>query len=299
GWTWSKGFSDAALTDESRKALASSCIEMFIKGNLPLLDGDPAGGTGAAAGVFDGIDIDWEYPAAAGNDGTVFRPEDTANFTALLAEFRRQLNAIDPRLLLTIAAPAGQDKIDKIEAGRIHESLNWINLMTYDMHGAWDRSGPTNFHAPLYASPNDPSTGIAKQYSADAAVSAYLAAGVPANKVVIGVPFYGRGWTGVPNVNDGLHQSSPQISPAPGTYEAGIEDYKVLKALGAPGHRDTVTQAYWTFSNSTFWSYDDPIAIATKMAYVKSKNLLGAMVWELDGDTPDGELLNAVASGLR
>lgn len=299
GWTWSKGFSDAALTDASRKTLVSSCVDMYIKGNLPIIDGDPAGGTGSAAGVFDGIDIDWEYPAMPGNDGNVYRPEDTANFTALLAEFRRQLDAVDPKLLLTIAAPAGQDKIDKIEASRIHESLNWINLMTYDMHGAWDRTGPTNFHAPLYPSPNDPSVGVSKTYSVDAAVSAYLSVGVPASKIAVGIPFYGRGWTGVPDVNNGLYQSSSQMSPAQGTYEAGIEDYKILKALGASGHRDSVTQAYWTFSNSTFWSYDDPTSIAVKMAYVKSKGLRGAMVWELDGDTSDGELLSAVTNGLR
>lgn len=299
GWTWSKGFSDAALTEASRSTLVSSCIDMYIRGDLPILDGEPAGGSGAAAGVFDGIDIDWEYPAAPGNDGNVFRPEDSANFTALLAEFRRQLDALDEKLLLTIAAPAGQDKIAKLELDRIHQYLDWINLMTYDMHGAWDRTGPTNFHSPLHASPNDPSTGIAKEYSVDAAVQAYRSAGVPANKLLIGIPFYGRGWTGVPDNNDGLYQSSPQMAPAPGTYEAGIEDYKVLKALDAPSHRDSVTQAYWTYGDSVFWSFDDPISIANKMAYVKSQGLRGAMAWELDGDTVDGELLGAITDGLR
>ena len=298
GWTWSQGFSDAALTEASRQMLVASCIDMYIHGNLPVIGGEPAGGDGAAAGVFDGIDIDWEYPAAAGNDGTVFRPEDTTNFTALLAEFRRQLDAIDPTLLLTIAAPAGQDKIEKIEASKIHTSLDWLNLMTYDLHGAWDATGPTNFHAPLYASDQDPSTGIAKSYSTDAAVQAYLAAGVPASKLTVGIPFYGRGWTGVPDVNDGLYQSNAQISPAPGTYEAGIEDYKVLSLLGYPGFRDSVTQAYWIYNGSTFWSYDDPTSIAAKMAYAQTMGLRGAMVWELDGDTADGALLGAVVSAL-
>jgi chitinase len=299
GWTWSKGFSDAALTAESRKTLVSSCIDMYIKGNLPLIGGEPAGGDGVAAGVFDGIDIDWEYPAMPANTGHVHRPEDTQNFTALLQEFRAQLDALDSKLLLTIAAPAGQDKIEKLEIPKIHPYLNFINLMTYDMHGGWDAQGPTNFHAPLYASPNDPSTGVSKSYSTDAAVKLYLDGGVPSNKLIIGVPFYGRGWTNVPNKNDGLYQSSPTMQPAPGTYEAGVEDYKVLKALGYPSHRDPVTQSYWIFNGTTFWSFDDPESLTNKMAYVKSKNLGGAMVWELDGDTADGELLRAVVDGLK
>jgi chitinase len=299
GWTWSKGFSDAALTTQSRAELVSSCIDLYIRGNLPVLEGDPAGGVGAAANVFDGIDIDWEYPGSPGNDGTTYRAEDTTNFTALLAEFRTQLDAIDRGLLLTIAAPAGQDKIAKIEASKLHATVNWMNLMTYDMHGASDATGPTNFHAPLYASAEDPTPGIARSYSIDGAVQAYLDAGVPNHKIVVGVPFYGRGWTNVPNQNHGLYQSSQQMQAAPGTYEAGIEDYKVLKALGATNYRDDTTKAFWTFDGTTFWSYDDPTAILTKMAYVKRLGLRGAMAWELDGDTLDGELLGAIVKGLK
>ncbi len=299
GWTWSAGFSDASLTAASRATLVQSCIDMYIKGNLPLIGGEPSGGAGAGAGVFDGIDIDWEYPAVLGNTGNVFRPEDTKNFTALLAEFRKQLNAVSPNLLLTIAAPAGEDKFSKIEMSKIHSHLDWINLMTYDMHGGWDAQGPTNFHSPLYTSPKDPSPAPAKNYSTDNAVAAYLAAGVPASKLTVGIPFYGRGWTNVPNTNNGLYQSAAGMAPAPGKYEAGIEDYKVLKALGHPSHRDSVTKAFWTFDGRTFWSYDDPTSIATKTAYVKSKALGGVMVWELDGDTPEGELITAVSKGLK
>jgi chitinase len=295
GWTWSAHFSDAALP-ANRAAFVSSCIDLFIKGNLPT-------GTGTGAGVFDGIDIDWEYPAAPGNTGNVYRPEDTQNFTALLAEFRTQLNALSAQTgkqyLLTIAAPAGQDKYQKIELNKISSSLNWLNLMTYDMHGAWDAQGPTNFHSPLYCSPSDPSPAPANAYCANNAVNDYLAAGIPGSKIVLGVPFYGRGWTNVPNSNNGLYQSSSSMQAAPGTYEAGIEDYKVLKNLGYPSFRDSTTQAFWIFNGSTFWSYDDPTSLTTKMSYVKSKGLGGAMFWSLDGDDSSGTLASAVYNGLK
>ncbi|HET9958813.1 MAG TPA: glycoside hydrolase family 18 protein [Polyangiaceae bacterium] len=294
GWTWSKGFSDAALTPESRARVAKSCVDLYIRGNLPMLDGDPAGGAAAAAGVFDGVDIDWEYPAYAGDVGSVYRDEDTRNFTLLLEEFRRQLSAIDPKLLLTIAAPAGSPQTALLELGQIHRHLDWINLMSYDMHGAWDATGPTNFHAPLLLSNKDPAreSGL----SADAAIQRYLDGGVPASKLTLGLPFYGRGWTGVAAANNGLYQSAS--GPAPGTYEAGIEDYRVLAARAKPGFRDSAAGAYWTFDGNEFWSFDDPENIRSKTEYARSKGLGGVMAWSLDGDTADGQLMRAIAAGL-
>ncbi|NOX60365.1 MAG: hypothetical protein GXP42_00220 [Chloroflexi bacterium] len=295
GWTWSEGFSDAALTPESRARAAATCIDIYLRGNLPLQDG--AGGPAAAFGVFDGIDIDWEYPAMPANDGHVYRPEDTQNFTLLLEEFRRQLDALEQETgreyLLTIAAPAGVDKYEKIELDKIHPYLDWINLMTYDMHGGWESA--TNHQAPIYHNPNDPSAYPASEYNIDNAVQAYLNAGVPAGKLLVGVPFYGRGWKGVPNVNNGLFQSA--TGAAPGTWEAGIEDYKVLKTKGYPLFRDDVAKAAWLYNGDEFWSFDDPVVIADKMAYVKALGLRGAMAWSLDGD--DGTLMTAIYNGLN
>ncbi|MFD0572751.1 glycoside hydrolase family 18 protein [Kitasatospora gansuensis] len=91
GWTYSKYFSDAAATDASRKKLVSSCLDMFIKGNLPVDAG--YGGAGSAAGIFDGIDIDWEYPGGGGHAGNHESAADKQNFTLLLKEFRTQLDA--------------------------------------------------------------------------------------------------------------------------------------------------------------------------------------------------------------
>ncbi len=277
GWSWSSGFSDAALP-QNRAAFVASCVELFIKDSR-------------WKGLFDGIDVDWEYPGSCGNTCN-YRPEDTQNFTALLGEFRAQLDAVKPGLQLSIAAPAGPDKIGKIQAAGISPYLDFINIMTYDMHGAWEST--TNAHAPLYNSPANPAKAL--KYSTDEAVQAWLAGGAPASKLVVGVPFYGRGWTGVAGANNGMWQ--PAAGAAPGTYEAGIEDYKVLKAKGHPGFTHPDTKAFYTFNGTEMWSYDTPASLATKMAYIKSKGLGGAMFWELSGDTTNGELVSAIKSGL-
>ena len=200
GWSESAKFSDAALP-ENRAAFVSSCVDMFIHGNF-----DPANGV-VDPDVFDGIDIDWEYPGACGATCD-FRPEDTQNFTALLAEFRSQLDAVDPNLLLTVATPASEEYYSLIELNQIYQYLDWINIMTYDFHGGWEPNGPTNHHSNLYPSPADPST---TPMSADTAVQGYLAAGVPAAKLTLGIPFYGRGWASVPDVNNGLYQAAGRI----------------------------------------------------------------------------------------
>ena len=272
GWTWSSGFSDAALP-QNRVGFVKSCVDLFIT--------DPRW-----EGVFDGIDVDWEYPGACGATCN-FRPEDTQNFTALLAEFRKQLDEVRPGLLLTIAAPAGPDKIDKIEVDKIHKSLDFINLMTYDFHGAWENT--TNFQSSLYEAAGDPSPD---KFSVDGATQLWLQGGTPANKLVIGVPFYSRGWQGVPSTNNGLWQSSS--GAAPGTYEAGIEDYKVMKSRGFTRYFNEETQAAWIYGNGQFWTYDDPAIMKIKMDYIKSKGLGGVMFWELSGDTANGELITAL-----
>jgi chitinase len=294
GWTYSKFFSDAALTAASRQALVSSCIDMFIKGNLPFVQGDPSGGPGSAAGVFDGIDIDWEWPGSEGNTGNVIRPQDKQNFTLLMAEFRRQLDAygatVGRHYSLSAFLPADPAKIAAgFEVPQIFGSLDWATVQGYDFHGAWE--GTTMHQANLFPVANDPSP---VKFSGDLAISSYTSAGVPASELLLGLPYYGRGWTGVGPADNGLFQAG---TAAQGTWEAGIEDYKVLKNRAGTRFRDTAAGALWLYDGTNWWSYDDPTVVAQKTAYVKQKGLGGVMVWELDGD--DGTLTTAVDTGLR
>lgn len=290
GWTYSRGFSSAARP-ENRVAFVKSCIDAYIQGDMPVVEN--AGGPGVVAGLFDGIDLDWEYPVTCGLSCGV--PEDKANFTALLAEFRKQLNAVRPGLLLTIAAPAGVDKVRQIEVDKIHASLDYINVMTYDFHGTWDSI--TNFHSPLYGASADPSTGDIRSYNTAQSIQAFLDRGVPAAKLNMGIGFYGRGWTNVPNINNGLYQGG---TPAPARYEAGNEDYRILKTLtGYTSHVDPQSRAQWIFNGSTFWSFDTPVQITEKMAYLKSKGLGGAFIWDLSGDDAQGTLIKAMGNGLK
>ncbi|MGJ7908764.1 glycoside hydrolase family 18 protein [Actinopolyspora sp. H202] len=299
GWSWSDNFHTAAATQQSRAQHVKSCIDMWLRGNLPKLGGSPQGGEGVAAGIFDGVDIDWEWPASEGGPGTVVDPADKQNYTALLREWRSQLDGLEAETGesydLTAFLPASPEKIDAgFEVNKIFDSLSFATVQGYDLHGAYEET--TNHQSALYSPAGDPS---AEKFSVDKAIDTYLARGAPANELVLGVPFYGRGWTGVPNQNNGLFQTS--TGPAPATYEAGYEDYKVLKdKVGQYTlHRDEQAGFAWLYDGNTFWTFDDPVEIARKMDYVNSNALGGAMIWSLDGDTADGELMTAIDENLN
>lgn len=288
GWTWSKNFSAAAMTDALRKQLVRSCIEIYINGNLPVEGGH--GGPRATAGVFDGIDIDWEFPGGGGMPYNGASASDKENFTLLLEEFRRQLDsqgASDGKhYYLTAAIGPGKDKIDFTEPAKYAHYLDWINVMSYDFHGAWNSTGPTNFQSHLFADASDPSVGVNREYAGDKAIQNLIAAGVPADKLLLGIPFYGRGWSGVsPGPRqDGLYQSATGSAPA--TYEAGIEDYKVLANKPGMRYYHPITKQLYLYTGlgGEWWSYDDATVIKTKMQYVRDKGLRGAFSWSLDGD---------------
>ncbi|GGR28674.1 glycoside hydrolase family 18 protein [Streptomyces roseolus] len=294
GWSGSAYFSDAVRTPASRKALVSSCIDLYIKGDLPQ-DG-ARGGAGAAAGLFDGIDLDWEWPGSEGNPGNVIRPEDKVNFTALVREFRTQLDAYGRSLPqrkhyeLSAYVPTAPAKIDAgFEVAKIMRDFDFVNLQGYDFHVSGEATADQQ--SALFAK-ND--------WSVEGTVKSWLRRGAPAHKLVVGMPFYGQGWTGVTGGGDGLGQ--PAAGPAPATWAPGSEDYKNLKELAASGtyklYRGHRNGHAWLFDGTTLWTYDDPTVLRTKANWVRTHGLGGAMVWSLDGDTADGELIGAIDRGL-
>jgi chitinase len=287
GWTLSGPFSDVAQTEASRTKFAKSAVAFMKKYE------------------FDGVDIDWEYPVSGGLESNKTRKEDKQNYTYLLAALRKQLDEQGKNdrkaYLLTIAAPAGPKIYANLELDRIAKYLDWINLMTYDFHGGW--SERTNFNAPLYPSKSDPEKDetIRKHFNVDSAVKAYLAAGIPPEKLVVGVPFYGRGWGGVKNVGDGLYQPH---GPAPkGTWENGVFDYKDL-AANYVGR----SKRYWHDEAKVPWlydeksgvmiSYDDAESLRLKAEYVNRQKLGGVMVWELSADDSRATLLTTLHETL-
>ncbi len=293
GWSWSSGFSAAASTPASRQALVSSCISTFIQGNFK----DPSWYSVTQAGIFDGIDIDWEYPGACGNTCS-YSPEDTANFTLLLQEFRAQLDAetakTHKQYSLSIAAPAGKAQYSLIQLSEIHPYLDFINLLSYDFNGGWNHYA--DHAAPLFTSPTDP-IAADKANNVNSVVSAYLEAGVPPHKLNLGIPFYAHGWTGVPNKNHGLYQSATTTAPDD---QAG---YNVVQALpGFQHHYDPLSGlAQWTYNpaTNTFYSYDDELSAFVKALYIRERGLGGAMFWELSGDDSKGTLVHSIYTALQ
>jgi len=267
GWSWSDYFSEAALTEGTRRRFAESAAALLETFDL------------------DGLDIDWEYPGQAG-EGNVYRAEDRENFTLLLATVRAQLAALAQvrgrPYLLTIAAGVDSTYLAHIELEQIHPLLDFINLMTYDFHGSW--TPHTGHHANLY--PTDLDT---EQLAVDVVVQRYLQAGVPAKKLVIGVPFYGRGWQGVWPAQQGRYQP----------YEAVLEENLSFARLqaeyidqgGFVRYWDAEAHApyLWNAARRIFISYEDAQSLQVKVAYVQRRCLGGVMFWEYSAD-PSGAL---------
>jgi chitinase len=281
GWGWSGRFSDAVLTDSSRRAFAGSGIELFLH-KWP--------------GLFDGFDIDWEFPVGGGMPTNVVRPEDRENYTLMLAELRRQLDEETARTgrkyTVTVALNAHAPRSGHFELDRITPLVDWINVMTNDFH---DRGSPiANFNAPLHSPVGD----VAPSYNVDSSIAMFVAAGVPREKIVVGVPFYGRAFGGVAAERGGLLQPTSGAPPADVT---GGMDYrslvaKQLETKGFVRYWDAVAQVPWLYNRETgTWiTYDDPQSIAAKADYVRTNALGGIMIWQIAGDD-DGRLATVIA----
>ncbi|MFD9636323.1 glycoside hydrolase family 18 protein [Streptomyces violascens] len=264
GWTWSGGFGEAA---KNPAAFADSCYGL-VK--------DPRW-----AGLFDGIDIDWEYPNACGLSCDTSGREAFKN---LLAALRSKFGGSS---LVTAAITADASAGGKMEAtdyAGAAQYVDWYNPMTYDFFGAWAAQGPTAPHSPLTSYSGIPTQG----FTTDAAIRKLKGLGIPSSKLLLGIGFYGRGWTGVTQKAPG----GTATGPAAGTYEQGIEDYKVLKTK-CPAN-GTVAGTAYAYCGNNWWSYDTPSTIAGKTAYKNSQGLGGTFFWELSGDTNNGELIKSI-----
>jgi chitinase len=298
----------------------SDCINSYVNGNFsnttglaPIFDTGfseqplitPA--IGPVPGIFDGFDIDWEFPT---------QPQDRANFVALLKEFRKQLDALGPGHLLSAALPAGEQNFSLINLPAAAAQLNFINLETYDYSGPFNNH--TGFVAPLRQTEFDPST----TFNVNFTVQSYLAAGVPAEKILLGIPFYSYGWaitgTSAPGQNGqfvaAVNPNAPnsgnppnyagtvaiQLNPAlAGVAATEPDSYLLLKVLPFEQlFRDPVTDTPWAFDGLNFWTYDDPVSIRKKMRYARKNDLGGASIFEVPDQLPDGSLVDAVYYGL-
>ncbi|MEO8611692.1 MAG: glycoside hydrolase family 18 protein [Chloroflexota bacterium] len=275
GYTWSDRFSDVALTAESRDHFAQSCVEFIRKYGL------------------DGVDIDWEFPV---NAGMSQRRDDATNFTLLLLSLRTALDAQaaqDGRpYWLTVALGGTRDIYGGLDLTALHPLVDWINIMTYSLNA--DYPHLTAFSAPLYDADN--------KASIDLAVRDFLAAGVPGDKIVIGVPFYAIGWQGAAAINHGLHQAYGGL--ADGSLGPGFYTYGSIAADYVPYYArfwDETAQVPWLYDTQSGLtiSYEDTTSIAQKAAYVQAQKLGGAMVWELSGDDAQATLLSALSDGLK
>ena len=280
GWTGSTYFSAAAANTEARMRFVQSVVDVFLR---------------PYPGLFDGVDIDWEYPVAGGQAGNLNRPADRENFTLMITELRRKLgelfSAQGRQFELTIAISPDVEKLANLELAALARQVDWLNLMTYDYCAG---SGLAGFNAPLFAGKGDPN----RNNNVDASVKALLRSGVPPQKVALGLPFYGRALGGVAGKNNGrFQQGLSEASEAWGGAD-GI-DYRDLAArrpedLGFHRFWDAEAQVPWLYDpDRLIWiSYDDPTSIAQKTRYARAHGLRGVMIWDLLAD--NGSLLPAI-----
>ena len=276
GWLWSGKFSDMALTHGSRSTFIDSAVAYIARYQL------------------DGLDIDWEYPGLVGA-GNPFRPEDKQNYTMLVRELRARFNEeekrLHRRLYITVAAGASSKFLEHTEMEKVQKYVDTVNLMSYDYY---EPGGDkiTGNHAPLFSDPADP-----KNVSADRSVREFEQAGVPAGKLVLGVPFYGHVWGGVPPANHGLFQPG---KPVPNAYAQYGALASTMLGHGYTRYWDAAASAPYLYNaeQQTFVSYEDGESLALKCRYILKHHLAGVMFWEYTND-PSGTLLNAIDAELH
>lgn len=261
GWTWSKNFSDAMLTDESTLKFAQSAVDIVAKHNL------------------DGVDIDWEYPGMKG-DNNGYRPEDRKNYTNMFRHLREQLDALARKTgkeyHVTTAIGGSREFLQHTEMEVAQKYLDYINLMSYDFDNTYDNM--SSHHSNLFAPNNMPYL-----YSADVCIENLKRVGVDLSKVVMGIGFYAKGKIVASDDNDGLYQIP--VRPRYGGGFSYIKDSLVNKK-GYVRYWDDISKAPYLFNKDTkhFITYDDEESVKIKCDYIKDHGLAGAMFWTYFSD---------------
>lgn len=276
GWE-AEGFSDMAASAPTREIFADSVVKYIEEHDL------------------DGIDLDWEYPVNGAWGVIKSREEDKENFTSLITLLREKLGEDKE---ISFCANVSGWFLEAVELDKLVPIIDSVNIMAYDMRGNWEASA---FHSSaLYRNPEEPQDwGL----SVAETVDRFLDAGVPADKLIVGVPTYGKEYRNVApgEKGDGLFQ--PFISETDkGTWVSSIpygkiRDYYVNKN-GFTRYFDDVAKAPYLYDGKTFVSYDDAESIKAKCEYIKEKDLAGMMYWEYVNDI-DGELLTVMSEGLK
>jgi chitinase len=273
GWSWSENFSDAVLTDHSRKKFAYTGKQIVARYNL------------------DGIDIDWEYPGMRGEDN-VFRAEDRQNFTMMFKAIRESLDSLaaetEKKYFVTAAVPCFPGFLTVTEMGKAAEFMDFVNLMAYDFYVGGPRVG---HHSNLFPSEND------SEDSGDKAFRLYTDAGVPAEKLVLGVPFYGRSWFMKTADNRGVNREIDSVTRGGGfTF---VKDSMMVRP-GFVRYWDAKAKSPYLWNESTrqLVVFDDEESIRLKCDYVKEKGMRGLMFWQYASD-PKEYLINAIHQNLK
>lgn len=272
GWSWSVNFSNMAADEISRRTFANSIVK-FLR-----------------AYQLDGIDIDWEYPVEGGDEKNSRRPEDKINFTLMAKTVREALDAAGMEdgkyYLQTIAAAQGDNYISNADMAVSSAYLDFINIMTYDYSGDWATLAHHN--SPMYYDAKHPLSG-AKRNNVQGSVSSFIKNGVPNHKVVLGVPFYGKGWDGCPE--PGEYQTCLTQESSEGSYETGVFDIYDLEDnyINKNGY-----VRYWNEASKNpylynkeigrFITYNDENTMLYTASIVKSLDIAGVMSWDITSD---------------
>lgn len=270
GWS-AGGFSEAAYTAEGRARFADTAAKLVKKYGL------------------DGIDVDWEYPCIS-IAGIGASPEDKENFTLLLAETRKALDALGDRHYILSIAGGGDGYYTRCtNLGEASRYLDYVQLMSYDLRGGF--TVQTGHHTNLYSNQADLSKS-----STDEGVRLYLEAGVPAEKLIVGAAFYSRMWKGVPDVNHGWMQ----MAQTTGGYGPDFTELKesYINKNGFVRYWDDEAKAPYLYDGDTFISYDDEQSLNEKVQYVNERGLGGIMYWEYSTDET-GTLMRTLAKAMN